>query len=99
MGTFNYDDAGTRIPFDPMKMRDRIAGCILCGRRVAAIGVFIPDTDDMRAAVLRLRTHVVPTRTTSAVTYGLCKRHADLDGVTDRVEAAIMNASQSVCVQ
>ncbi len=93
-----YEDGG-RVPFDPTRMGRHLAGCLLCGRRIAAVGVFLPKTDAMRAAILRLREHPVPARSTSAISYGLCRHHLAQPDVTKRVEKAIEAAAAKVVVQ
>ena len=75
MSVFTYAEDGERTPFNPFKMGAQLAGCLLCGGRVTAVGVFIPSTDDMRTVVLRLRQHPVPPHTTPCVAYGVCADH------------------------
>jgi hypothetical protein len=45
---FSYTADGNRDPFDPLTTGACLAGCILCGRRVKAVGIFVPLTDEMR---------------------------------------------------
>ena len=96
---FAYADDGRREPFDPLTMGAHLAGCILCGRRVKAVGIFIPTNNTMRAAVLRLRRHPARERSTACIAYGLCTRCAKHADVTDRVEAALSAAADRVAVQ
>jgi hypothetical protein len=94
-----YGADGVREPFDPLTTGAHLAGCILCGRRIAVVAVFVPTTNAMRAIVTRLREHPVPPRSSACVAYGLCTRclkHAD---VADRVEAALVAAAEKVVVQ
>ncbi len=91
-----YDDDGRRVPFDPLRVARRIPGCLLCGRRVAAVGIFCRLTAEMRAVVMRLRAHPVLPRTSSCISYGLCRRHLARPNVTDRVEAALALAAARV---
>jgi hypothetical protein len=99
MTFFTYEGDG-RVPFDPTITARRLDGCLLChGRSIAIVGVFIPATDEMRAVLLRLRRHAQPTKSTSALTYGLCADCVDLDDVTARVECAIEAAAAKVVLQ
>lgn len=96
---FSYIEDGGRTPFNPLETGSHLAGCLLCGRRVKAVGIFVPMTDAMRAVVLRLRRHAQPARSTACIAYGLCTRcmkHAD---ATDRVESALVAAAERVTVQ
>lgn len=95
---FSYATDGRREPFDPTRMGQHLDGCVLCGRRIAMVGIFVPATDAMRAAVLTLRRHAIRPNSTACVSYGLCHRHARQD-VTGRVEAALVAAAGRVVVQ
>ena len=102
MSVFTYDYNGQRIPFDPEHLGHTIAGCLLCGDRpIALVCVFVPHTEAMRTAVMRLRTH--PIRAGQAmvgVTYGLCAYHAESDDTTTaRVEARIEAMAKQVRIQ
>jgi hypothetical protein len=99
VSVFGYPAAGGRQPFDPLTTGAHLAGCILCGRRIAAVGVFIPTTDEMHAVVMRLREHPIPPRSTSCISYGLCRRHLAQPDVTERVETALAEAADKVRVQ
>jgi hypothetical protein len=63
------------------------------------IGVFVPSTDEMQAAVLRLRMAPVPARMSCALSYGLCADHAHDWNLAARVEQAIREAAAQVRVQ
>jgi hypothetical protein len=100
VSVYTYSATGDRVPFDPLTTGAQLAGCVLCGRRpIKAVGLFVPDTDAMRAAVLRLRQYPTRARSSSAIAYGLCARHFDEPGVTDRVEAALVAGADRVVVQ
>lgn len=90
---------GERVPLDPLRISRRIPGCILCGHRIAAVRIFLPQTDAMRAVVTRLREHPVRVRSSSGIAYGLCGRHLAQSDVTDRVESALVTAAAKVTVQ
>jgi hypothetical protein len=96
---FAYIEDGGRTPFDPLTMGAHLKGCILCGRRVNAVGLFLPLTDDMRAVVMRLRRHPQRAQSTACIAYALCARCVDLADVTTRVEAALVAAAERVTVQ
>ena len=89
----------SRVPFDPTLMRSCLAGCLLCGGSVAVVGIFIPWTDEMRCAVLRLRTRAVVPGSVPSLAYGLCRDHAADLSAPDQVEAAIVTAAAKVAVQ
>jgi hypothetical protein len=72
-GVFTYTEDGSRVAFDPATMR--VAGCLLCGRRIAVVGIFIPTTEVMRAVVRRLRKHPAREQSTACLSYGLCTHH------------------------
>jgi hypothetical protein len=92
-----YNADGERIPFDPLTMGAHLGGCLFCRRPITVVGVFIPDSEPLKNAVLRLRTHPVPERTTSAFSYGLCERHiANPEQIADLVEAWILDAASRV---
>jgi hypothetical protein len=93
-----YGVDGPHQPFDPAITRAQLAGCLLCcDPYITVVGVFVPDTAEMLAVVLRLRQH--PIRGTSALAYGLCRRCMRYVDVTDRVEAAIVAAASRVTIQ
>lgn len=94
MSVFSYAENGGRIQFDPLTTGAHLAGCCLCGRRIAAVGIFVPTTEAMRAIVMRLREHPVPPRSTSCISYGLCRRHLAQPDVTNRVETALVAAAE-----
>lgn len=96
--TFTYTNDGARIPFEPARMRDQLAGCCLCGAPVAMVGVFRPVDDRMRQAVLTLRRHPIPAGCDISTTYGLCALHAS-DPDFDRIERMILAAAAKVTVQ
>ena len=95
---FTYLDDGRRVPFDPSRVRQQIPCCLLCGGPTAGVGVFLPYTATMQAAVLRLRQHPVRERSSMTLAYGLCYWHA-ADPDYDRVEAVILAAAERVRVQ
>jgi len=98
--THAYADDGSRVPFDPLRVSRHLTGCILCGAPVAVVGIFVPQTDRMRRAVLLMREHPVREGSTMATAYGLCRRHAaNLDLAMERVEQAILAAAAKVVVQ
>jgi hypothetical protein len=100
VSAFTYTADGSRVPFDPTATGAHLAGCLLCGRRVKAVGLFIPLTDAMHAVVLRLRQHPVPASSrASGIAYGLCSRCVKRADATDRVEAALVAAAAKVTVQ
>jgi hypothetical protein len=91
---------GTNQPFDPARVSEQLASCILCFAPVAIVGIFIPQTPDMQAAVLRLRQHPLSEGRSTGIAYGLCRRHAaDFDRSTEGVEAAIVAAADRVVMQ
>jgi hypothetical protein len=95
---FTYTDAGDREPFDPQATGAHLQGCILCGRRVASVGIFIPQTPEMQAVVLVLRQHEAPRDSTAGLVYGLCRKHGRQD-VSTRVKAVLVATSRKVTVQ
>lgn len=98
MSIFTYTAAGRREPFDPSRLGAHLDGCLLCGRRVRMVGIFLPSSEPMRSAVLQLREHPLDGDMVPGLAYGLCRRHAaDLN--IDHVEAAIRGAARKVTVQ
>jgi hypothetical protein len=96
---FTYDSDGNRLPFDPDIVRDGLAGCLLCGcRSIRVIGVFCPQTAEMRHAILMLRQHPVVPGRTAATSYGLCAEHA-VDPDLDWIERVILTAASRVRLQ
>lgn len=93
-----FTGAGARTPFDPEKVR--LDGCLLCGRRVASVGVFIPSNDMMQTVVLTLRRHSEPAMSNPALIYGLCLEHyLDPVAATDAVDARFIALAAQVTVQ
>ena len=73
--------------------------CCLCGQRTSVVGVFLPTTDDMKAAVRRVRREPrrrrrVLSDSNLALPYGLCLVHAADPRVIGQVEAAIRAAAE-----
>lgn len=98
-GAFTYR-GDQREPFDPDMVGRELAGCLLCGRPVVLIGIFTPNNDEGRAAVLRLRTHPLRPRSDAGLAYGLCRGHArDTDRAATQVEDAIVAMTQRVVLQ
>lgn len=97
---FAYDADGARAPFDPARVREHIAGCVLCADpAVETISFFTPTTDAMRAVVLRLRQHATRPLSTPALAYGLCTACGERADVTERVEAVLVATARRVTVQ
>ena len=97
MRTFAND--GSRVPFDPAQLGASLGGCLLCGARVVVVGVFVPQTSEMHAAVLCLREHRLTPGVIPSLAYGLCRQHALDERAPDQVEAAILTAAARVVVQ
>jgi hypothetical protein len=95
---FTYADDGRREPFDPLTAGAHLQGCVLCGRRVETVGIFIPQSPEMEAVVLVLRRHVPPAQSTAGLVYGLCRKHSRQE-VTTRVEAVLVATAGKVTVQ
>ena len=97
MKTFASD--GSRVPFDPAKLGSSLGGCLLCGAPVVVVGVFVPHTSEMRAAVLCLREHRLIPGVVPTIAYGLCRHHALDERAPVRVETAILTAAARVVFQ
>jgi hypothetical protein len=95
---FTYAADGNREPFDPHTACAHLEGCILCGKRVATVGIFIPQSPEMHSVVLRLRRHPQREQSTSCIAYGLCRKHSRQE-VTTRVEAVLVATAREVTVQ
>ena len=95
---FTYEPDGARVAFDPQRTRQQLAGCVLCGGPIAAVGVFRPIDEVMRRAVITLRQHPVRAGSDGGMAYGLCAQHA-VDPDTDRVERVILAAAERITVQ
>jgi hypothetical protein len=76
---------------DPAAIANTLSGCIICHRRpVVAVRYFIPVTDEMYAAVVRLRQVPLKQNSTPALAYGLCKKHVrNIEKSAARAEARI----------
>ncbi len=94
-----YAADGARAPFDPAIVGADLDGCLLCGAAHSIVGVFVPQTDEMRIVVLRLRRYMPPRHSTPALAYALCGACYGQADVTDHVEAALIDAAARVVTQ
>lgn len=79
---------------------ERCAGCFLCRHRhIVALGIFLPQTDEMRAAVLLLRTRPPAAGRGAGLAYGLCRHCFEMPDVTQRIEDAIVAAAGNVVLK
>jgi hypothetical protein len=92
-----YDQHGELRRLDPCAMKKRTC-CILCGAPVVMIGVAIPNTPEMVAVIMRIRTHAVTSDMTPAMAYGLCADHA-IEPDLDQINAVICEMAERVIVQ
>jgi hypothetical protein len=70
-------------------------GCALCGEPAIIVGVFVPESDDMRGAVLALRT--APVHGPIGVAYGVCEKQArDMSNTTEAVEAKLLDEARAI---
>lgn len=97
-GIFTYAPDGTRERFDPRRVP--FDGCLLCGRPVVMVGVFVPADDAMHNAVMTLRRHPVRPMSAPGLAYGLCREHAaDPEESIGLVEARLEQLAARVVVQ
>ena len=88
---------GFRVPFDP---RDSgLSECCLCGWPMAVVGVFTPQTDELKTALLKLRTKPLLDGRAVSAAYALCGAHSHEPRVTDRVEKMFLAHASKVTVQ
>ncbi|MEP7310162.1 MAG: hypothetical protein ABJA98_32045 [Acidobacteriota bacterium] len=90
-----------REPFDPQRFASQLAGCLLCGRPIKVVGMYIPQTPEAEAMVLRLRRHAPYPTTMPCLGYGLCKKHwkADRETTAAQVEGVFRRTAATVTVQ
>jgi hypothetical protein len=73
------------------------SGCYLCGQPVVIVGVFVPDDDEKRNAVLALRTAPLDPDRAVGLAYGVCEEHArDMSTTTEAVEAKLLAEARAV---
>lgn len=100
MSFFSYlKDDGRRTPFDPVTTGAHVAVCLFCSQPSAAVGVFVPRTDEMRAVVIRLRRHPIRPGSEPCLAYGVCRFHLAQADVAERAESALIAAAEGIALQ
>jgi hypothetical protein len=77
-----------RVPFDPDLLV--FDGCAVCGdRRIKRVGIFVPSSPELRAAVMIVRRHPLRVGSEPGLAYGLCRSHGRDMSHPDRRKAAM----------
>ena len=99
-GMWTYTTDGRRAPFDP-RSSAVVRRCVLCGGLpVVMTGVCIPQGEEGKALIMRLRQHPVPAGTSALLAYGLCARHCPpSDDIAEQVEARLQVIADQVVLQ
>ena len=78
--------------------RVRPAGCLLCGDEVDQVVVMFPTSDDLKRAVMTLRSHPVPATTShTGFVCGICAKHArDMARTFEALEQKVLEMAGEV---
>jgi hypothetical protein len=78
-------------------MHGQPTGCALCGAPAIIVGVFVPDDDEMRGAVLALRAAPLDPDRSFGLAYGVCEAHArDMSITAEAVEAKLLAEASAI---
>ena len=78
-------------------MHGHPTGCYLCGEPMIIVGVFVPDDEEKRVAVLALRTAPLHPERTVGVAYGVCEEHArDMSATAEAVEQKLLAEARAI---
>ena len=71
--------------------------CALCGEPPIIVGVFVPNDDEMKGAVLALRATPLDPDRSFGVAYGVCEEHArDMSSTAAAFEAQLLAEASAI---